>query len=164
MDISIEELTTLSQDRAKDYARIAELERMVKELQDSSDKKEKEIEGLRNENAVLRVMKDQAEFTNTFLREYIILSAEKIKTFNLSMRGMKEWAFLRSFISWVLPEKHRLKQLEHLDEVMKLPKPDEQKMPTIGEAHFDGPMYDVHGNDKVNFNSKEEHEDEDDGR
>ena len=147
MDISIEELTTLSQDRAKDYARIAELERTVKEMQGRIDNKEKEIEGLRNENAALRVMKDQAEFTNSFLREYIILSAEKIRTFNLSLGGMKEWAFLRSFMSWALPEAHRLKQLEHLDEVMKLP---ENKDKVVFEnAHFDGPMYDVHDNDEV---------------
>ena len=43
MDISIEELKTLSQDRAKDYLRIAELERKVSELQNRNVEQERVI-------------------------------------------------------------------------------------------------------------------------
>lgn len=145
MDISIEEFSALSEGRAKDYARITELEFERKMLR-------QELEELKRETEVLRARVSEVEFHNSFLRQYIFLSVEKIKEFAKHLRKLEQWAFLRSFVSCALPDEHHNEQMERLEEALSLPKAEEHKEIIMNQPTFEGPMYDLHNNDMVNLN------------
>ena len=69
---------------------------------------------------------------NMLLRNYITLSVEKIKIFVSHLSGLDRFAFLKTFLEFVLPAEHYQEQLLLLNEVMVLP--DEPKQPK-GDTH-----------------------------
>ena len=104
----------------------------ISQLMTENDSLKTEIGKLREENAQLRERTQFLETDNTatklnnlILKNYIILSAEKIKQFMATIYNLDRWAFLRSFVTWVVPEE--LKQLEQhtIEDMMALPKKEE---------------------------------------
>ncbi len=109
MDLSIEEFQKLAEDKGRQAIRIAELERQVKQLEMA--------------NAAERLK-------NMFLRNYITLSVEKIKSFVTHLKGLDRFAFLKTFLEYVLPAENYQEQLLLVNEVMVIP--EEPKQPESG--------------------------------
>ena len=88
-----------------------------------------------------------------FLTNYIMLSAEKIKIFVSRLNSVDRWSFLRTFMQWTLPEELLAKELPLIDQVMPMPNRQTQGGVVMNGPTFNGPMYDVHGNEEVKLNS-----------
>lgn len=148
MDITIEELNALTEKTSSMHVQIAEYERKLAEKNKELAEKEEEICQLKDENKQLKEAQKNLDLENSFLRNLIILSSERIKEFMKCVAGIERWAFLRTFLEWAIPERFRKDQMKLLDEVMALP--TEQKPSVVMEnPTFQGPMYDVHNNNEV---------------
>lgn len=114
MDLSVEEFQRLADDKSQQAMKIAYLERKLVEKE--------------NENAQLKVHVKNLEMVNTatrlenmMLRNYITLSVEKIKVFVSRLKGIERFAFLKTFLEFVLPKEHYQEQLLLVNEVMSMP-------------------------------------------
>lgn len=125
MELTSVEFASLSKEFSEKDVKISQLQ-----AENASLKKENEM--LREENTRLMERAEFLETDNTatklnnlILKNYIILSAEKIKQFMATIYNLDRWAFLRSFVTWVVPEE--LKQLEQhtIEDMMALPKKEE---------------------------------------
>ena len=123
MEISIEELNALSDRTGAMQVRIAELERALTQQ--------------------LNYME------NIYLRNLLILSGERIKTFVQHLKSIERWAFLRTFVDCCLPDGHRAEQQRLMNELMALPEESTKPQILMQNPTFEGPMYDVHDNDDV---------------
>lgn len=149
MEISIDEFSSLSKTMEDRLVRISELEAQLLRAREERDKIASENRALRMENDQLKMEKNNAEFRANYLREYIILSAEKIRDFVLRLKSIDRWAFLRSFVMWVLPDEIRSEEMKRIEEVMALP-PEEPQGITMNNPTVQGPMYGISGNSNVN--------------
>ena len=114
MDLSVEEFQRLADDKSQQAMKIVYLERKLVEKE--------------NENAQLKVHVKNLEMVNTatrlenmMLRNYITLSVEKIKVFVSRLKGIERFAFLKTFLEFVLPKEHYQEQLLLVNEVMSMP-------------------------------------------
>lgn len=141
MEITIEELNALTGDRVSASMKITELER-------KNDCLTREIERVNQELAVALERQTSMNIENRLLKNVLLLSAERIKEFMKHLRSMDRWAILRTFVECTLAERNRKEQMALMDEVMTLP---EEQKPTLEMKNptFNGPMYDVHGNENV---------------
>lgn len=141
MKITIDEFNALTGDRVSASMKITELERENGFLN-------KEIERLNQELSVVMERQTSMDLENRLLKNVLLLSAERIKEFMKHLRSMDRWAILRTFVECTLAERNRKEQMALMDEVMTLP---EEQKPTleIKNPTFNGPMYDVHGNENV---------------
>lgn len=114
MDLTIDEFKSLSADMTGQRMRIAELE---SELNASRA----ECAALRQEIGHLQVSYEKTRMENSWLRNYIILSAEKIKVFMAHLHNIDKAAFLKSFIEWTLPKEHYSEQLTRVNELVSPP-------------------------------------------
>ena len=125
MDLSIEEFQRLADDKSRQTMRIAELERQLAE-------KTSENEQLKSYAKQLEMAHAAEKLKNMLLRNYITLSVEKIKAFVSHLKGIDRFAFLKTFLEYVLPSEHYQEQLLLVNEVMVIP--EEPKQP-IGDTH-----------------------------
>ena len=151
MDISIEELNALSDRTGAMQVRIAELERALREQQAENARQRGEIDQLKAELVETQNVTTARYMENIYLRNLLILSGERIKSFMQHLKNIDKWAFLRTFVDCCLPDRHRAEQQQLMNELMALP--DENIKPQIlmQNPTFEGPMYDVHDNDDVNL-------------
>ena len=148
MEITIEELNALTENTSAMRIQIAEYERRLGEKEKIIAEKDEEICQLKNDVKVMTEKQKNLNLENSFLRNFLLLSAERIKEFMKRVTGIDTWAFLRTFVEWSIPESARKEQMKLLDEVMALP--TEQKPAMVMEnPTFQGPMYDVHNNNEV---------------
>ena len=125
MDLSIEEFQRLADDKSMQAMRIADLERQLAEKTVENEQLKGKVKQLEMVNAAERLK-------NMLLKNYITLSVEKIKSFVSHLSGLDRFAFLKTFLEFVLPAEHYQEQLLLLNEVMVLP--DEPKQPK-GDTH-----------------------------
>ena len=118
----------------------------------------KELEEARQETAYWRqrceraeAMKAVADIENLCLKNCIMLSIEKIKTFMVGLDSVDRWALLRSFVQMSLPEELKAMELPLIDKVMPMPSVAQNGV-VMNAPTFNGPMYDVHDNDEVRLN------------
>ena len=125
----------------------AELDKMTAERDDLAGKYEVQTQ----HGKELEEKATEASVENIFLKKFLILSAERIKEFMKTLKTMREWSFVRTFVEWSLPEKYRQEQKQLMDEIMGLPINDDNNLPKVLMDHptFEGPMFDVHHNDDV---------------
>ena len=123
MDLSIEEFQKLAEDKGRQAIKIAELERQLAEKTIVSEQLERQVKQLEMANATERLK-------NMFLRNYITLSVEKIKSFVTHLKGLDRFAFLKTFLEYVLPAENYQEQLLLVNEVMVIP--EEPKQPESG--------------------------------
>ena len=148
MEITIEELNALTENTSAMRIQIADYERRMAEMEKSIAEKDETISQLKNDNKMLTEKQKNLDIENSFLRNFLILSGERIKEFMKRVTGLDAWALLRTFVLWSLPEKARREQMKLIDEVMALP--TEQKAAMVMEnPTFQGPMFDVHDNNEV---------------
>ena len=96
MEMSIEEFQRLADDKSILAIRIAELERQLAEMTN-------ENANLTNRVKFLETAVTAARLENLMLRNYITLSVEKIKAFVARLKGIERFAFLKTFLEYVLP-------------------------------------------------------------
>ena len=125
MDLSIEEFQRLADDKSMQAMRIADLERQL-------EKKTVENEQLKGKVKQLEMVNAAERLKNMLLKNYITLSVEKIKSFVSHLSGLDRFAFLKTFLEFVLPAEHYQEQLLLVNEVMVIP--EEPKQPK-GDIH-----------------------------
>ena len=114
MDLTMDEFMRLADDKSQQTMRIAELERQLAV-------KTSENARLTETVKVLEAANMAAKLENMMLRNYITLSVEKIKAFVSRLKGIERFAFLKTFLEYVLPQEHYQEQLLLVNEVMTLP-------------------------------------------
>ena len=125
MDLSIEEFQRLADDKSLQAVKIADLERQLA-------KKTIENEQLKNKVKQLEMANVAERLRNMLLKNYITLSVEKIKSFVSHLSGLDRFAFLKTFLEYVLPAENYQEQLLLVNEVMVIP--EEPKQPK-GDTH-----------------------------
>ena len=125
MDLSIEEFQRLADDKSLQTMRIADLERQLAQKTIENEQLKSKVKQLEMANAAERLK-------NMLLKNYITLSVEKIKSFVSHLKGLDRFAFLKTFLEYVLPAENYQEQLLLVNEVMVIP--EEPKKP-IGDTH-----------------------------
>ena len=125
MDLSIEEFQRLADERSLQAMRIADLERQLAEKTVENEQLKSRVKQLEMVNAAERLK-------NMLLKNYITLSVEKIKSFVSHLSGLDRFAFLKTFLEFVLPAEHYQEQLLLVNEVMVIQ--EEPKQPK-GDIH-----------------------------
>ena len=125
MDLSIEEFQRLADDKSQQAMRIADLERKLAQKTIENEQLKSKVKQLEMANAAERLK-------NMLLKNYITLSVEKIKSFVSHLKGLDRFAFLKTFLEYVLPTENYQEQLLLVNEVMVIP--EEPKKP-IGDTH-----------------------------
>lgn len=151
MEISIEELNALSDRTGAMQVRIAELERALSEQQAENARQRTEIEQMKSALTEAQNVTTARYMENIYLRNLLILSGERIKSFMQHLKNIDKWAFLRTFVDCCLPDRYRAEQQQLMNELMALPDENAQPQILMQNPTFEGPMYDVHDNDDVNL-------------
>lgn len=125
MDLSIEEFQRLADDKSRQTMRIADLERQLAQQTIENEQLKSKVKQLEIANAAERLK-------NMLLKNYITLSVEKIKSFVSHLKGLDRFAFLKTFLEYVLPAENYQEQLLLVNEVMVIPEEPKQ---LIGDAH-----------------------------
>ena len=119
MDLSIEEFQRLADDKSQQTMRIADLERQLAQ-------KTIENEQLKSKVKQLEIAHAAERLKNMLLKNYITLSVEKIKSFVSHLKGLDRFAFLKTFLEYVLPAENYQEQLLLVNEVMVIPEEPKQ--------------------------------------
>jgi len=114
MNCTVDEMMALSQGISDRDVRIANLERQLKF-------KEEECTSLRMELDALKLDHAATTIENMLLKNYIMLSVEKIRKFVSNLNNIDRFSFLKTFMEWVLPHERYTEQLKLVNEVMVLP-------------------------------------------
>ena len=125
MDLSMDEFQRLADDKSLQAMRIADLERQLAKTKNENEQLKSQVKQLEMVNAAERLK-------NMLLKNYITLSVEKIKSFVSHLSGLDRFAFLKTFLEFVLPAEHYQEQLLLVNEVMVIP--EEPKQPK-GDIH-----------------------------
>lgn len=125
MDLSMDEFQRLADDKSLQAMRIADLERQLAKTKNENEQLKSQVKQLEMVNAAERLK-------NMLLKNYITLSVEKIKSFVSHLSGLDRFAFLKTFLEFVLPAEHYQEQLLLVNEVMVIP--EEPKQPK-GDTH-----------------------------
>lgn len=125
MDLSIEEFQRLADDKSLQTMRIADLERQLAQKTIENEQLKSKVKQLEMANAAERLK-------NMLLKNYITLSVEKIKSFVSHLKGLDRFAFLKTFLEYVLPAENYQEQLLLVNEVMVIPEEPKQ---LIGDTH-----------------------------
>ena len=125
MDLSIEEFQRLADDKSQQAMRIADLERQLAQKTIENEQLKSKVKQLEIANAAERLK-------NMLLKNYITLSVEKIKSFVSHLKGLDRFAFLKTFLEYVLPTENYQEQLLLVNEVMVIPEEPKQ---LIGDTH-----------------------------
>ena len=149
MEITIEELTALTEASSNMKMRISDLDNEKTRLNEENMRLTTELERKNKELEVVRSQGTALDIENHYLKTMLYLSVERIKVYMDRLTNMEQWAFLRTFVSYTLPEQYRTEQMEVMEEVMALPQGTSPQI-TITDATF-GAMYKISGNDEVNL-------------
>jgi hypothetical protein len=125
MDLSIEEFQRLADDKSLQAVKIADLERQLAQKTIENEQLKSKVKQLEMANVAERLR-------NMLLKNYITLSVEKIKSFVSHLSGLDRFAFLKTFLEYVLPAENYQEQLLLVNEVMVIP--EEPKQPK-GDTH-----------------------------
>jgi hypothetical protein len=98
-------------------------------------------------------MKAASEMENLYLKNYFMLSLERIRAFVERLKSIDHWAFLRTFMQWALPEELQAKELPLIDKVMPMPQSQKPSVTVTaeGDVNVEGNYNDVHDNNTVTF-------------
>ena len=85
------------------------------------------------------------------LKNYLWLSWSKIRNFVAHVSDIRLVAFLQTFMQKTVSDSMGGRALESINDVVELPDENRVNNITLNDATFQGPMYDVRGNDNVNL-------------
>ena len=142
MEVSVEELKGINEMVSERDVRIARLESRCEEAEGRAaalacdcEAAETELQLLRARVAELEQLQTAKTLECMVLKNYILLSAERIKKFFGQLEGIDRWAFLRTFLEWSLPDELRKEEMPRIDELLALP---DRVGPTVVNNTFAG--------------------------
>ena len=112
-------------------------------------KAEKETEYWRRRCERAEMLSTATSLQNMYLKNYIMLSVEKIATFVKTLSSVEQYSFLRTFVTCSLPKELQAAETEMIDEIMPLPVAAPKVPPTVNNNFSAGANCQVF-NDKVN--------------
>jgi uncharacterized coiled-coil protein SlyX len=151
--LSAQKIKALEERIASQERRIAAQDERIKTLEGELDSSKKDAEYWRQSCERAETMKAASEMENLYLKNYFMLSLERIRAFVERLKSIDHWAFLRTFMQWALPEELQAKELPLIDKVMPMPQPQKPSVTVTaeGDVNVEGNYNDVHDNDKVTF-------------
>lgn len=129
MNVTTDEFMTLSQKLSDRDVKIAELTQLVSFQAEQLAEKERENAWLREEVERQKEAAATSKMQAMYLKSYIMLSVERIKSFMRRLKDIDRWAFLRTFVFWSLPAELEEQEKALAEEVMALP--DEQPVMSV---------------------------------
>lgn len=145
MNISMEDFNVLSSDLSKRDVQIAMLEM---EIQQQKEKHDSEISlltrerdalweenmSLKDELSLMRTDFENLRFENHWMKQYILLSVERVRDFFSHIRDFTLLAAIRSFVLDMLPPNATPEQRAFTQDVMRLQMPEESPQIVIENA------------------------------
>ena len=142
MNISLEDFNALSAEQSRREVKIATLEL---ELQTQAAKfkdatadllKERdalldEILSLRAQNDMLRADFENLRFENHWMKQYILLSVERVRDFFSHIRDFTLLSAIKSFVMDMLPPNATPEQVAYTRDVLQLPMADETPLVNV---------------------------------
>lgn len=110
---------------------------------------ELENDSLKQKIGEIEMAYENIRFENHWMKQYILLSVDKVREFFTHIRNIELLAAVKSFVMEMLPETATDEQIAYANKTMSLPTHEEPKAITMNNPHFEGAMYDVHNNDEV---------------
>lgn len=110
---------------------------------------ELENDSLKRRIGEMETAYENIRFENHWMRQYILLSVEKVREFFSHIRNIELLAAVKSFVMGVLPESATDEQIAYANKMMSLPTYEEPQAITMHNPHFEGAMYEVHDNKDV---------------
>lgn len=129
MNVTTDEFLALSQGLSDRDVKIAELTQLVSFQAEQLAEKERENAWLREEVERQKEAAATSKMQAMYLKSYIMLSVERIKSFMRRLKDIDRWAFLRTFVFWSLPAELEEQEKALAEEVMALP--DEQPVMSV---------------------------------
>ena len=154
MEISIEDFNALSAEQSRRDVKIARLEM---ELRQREEQYAKEVELLRGENmrlseqlALLRANFENMRFENHWMKQYILLSVERVQDFCSHIRDFALLSAIKTFVLDMLPANATAEQIAYTRSVMQTsPAAEEPRVVTV-----QGDYNDFHDNGSISFTDK----------
>ena len=110
---------------------------------------EQENDSLKQKIGEIEMAYENIRFENHWMKQYILLSVDKVREFFAHIRNIELLAAVKSFVMGVLPESASAEQIAYANKMMSLPTHEEPQSITMHNPHFEGAMYEVHNNDEV---------------
>lgn len=151
MDISGGEFLTLSREISDREVKIANLETEVDKVKADNAALAAERDMWREKYEATLTAASQVELENMMLKNYLWLSWSKIRNFVAHVSDIRLVAFLQTFMQKTVSDSMGGRALESINDVVELPDEKRVNNITLNDATFQGPMYDVRGNDNVNL-------------
>ena len=151
MDISGGEFLTLSREISDREVKIANLETEVDKVKADNAALAAERDMWREKYEATLTAASQVELENIMLKNYLWLSWSKIRNFVAHVSDIRLVAFLQTFMQKTVSDSMGGRALESINDVVELPDEKRVNNITLNDATFQGPMYDVRGNDNVNL-------------
>ena len=123
-------------------AKLQPLMERMKELEQEND-------SLKQKIGEIEMAYENIRFENHWMKQYILLSVDKVREFFAHIRNIELLAAVKSFVMGVLPESASAEQIAYANKMMSLPTHEEPQSITMHNPHFEGAMYEVHNNDEV---------------
>ena len=143
MEISLEDFNVLSAERSRREVQIAKLEMELHSQRARHDADVSVLKGERDalwaENMALRERLtllaadyENVRFENHWMKQYILLSVERVRDFFAHIRDFTVLSAIKSFVLDMLPSNATPEQIAYARDVMQLPMRDE--VPSIAHA------------------------------
>ena len=154
MEISIEDFNALSAEQSRRDVKIARLEM---ELRQREEQYAKEVELLRGENmwlseqlALLRANFENMRFENHWMKQYILLSVERVQDFCSHIRDFALLSAIKTFVLDMLPANATAEQIAYTRNIMQTsPAAEEPRVVKV-----QGNYNDFHDNGSISFTDK----------
>lgn len=145
MEISIEDFNALSAERSRREVRIATLKMEQKIMQEHHAQELSELKRerdalwaenleLKHQLEMLTTDFENVRFENHWMRQFILLSVERVRDVFSRIRDIKLLAAVKTFVLEMLPVDASPEQIAFASEVMSIPQ-TEAPIPTIGHAN-----------------------------
>ena len=145
MEISLEDFNSLSAEQSRRDVQIA---RLQMELESLKHLHAMEKQALQSRNDALLVQLEQKQkhidmlsadyenmrFENHWMKQYILLSVERVKSFFTHIRNVEVLSAVKSFVLNVLPENASAEQVAYASQMMQLPMDEEEPRILIEQA------------------------------
>lgn len=165
MEISLTDFNALTAEMSRRDVKIARLEmemeanrkKHCEELQTMQQERNElwaENDSLKQKICDMNTAYENLRFENHWMKQYILLSVERVREFFSHIRDFTLLSAIKSFVLDVLPPNATPEQRAFTQDVMRLKMPEDAPQSiTMQNPHFNGPMYDVHGNNEVNLDN-----------
>ena len=155
--MTINDFSTMASELSQRDVRIVkmEMERDFITLREELSEKTRMAEALQEENRLLREKVSLLEtdfenlrFQNHWMRQFILLSVERVRNFFAHMQDYRLMSAVKAFVLDMLPPNATAEQVAFANEVMQLPEPEDEAKIVVN-----GNYNDIHDNEKLRIDN-----------